>query len=114
VGLRVRGAGPVLNERESGAGDGSAASGDGHQTAADAEAARVIAEIVAGDRCGGCALEFAGEDSELVGERWYHRTPECAGAARSKATTAAAPKAKGKRRRIKGAETAPDTRGLPQ
>jgi hypothetical protein len=59
------------------------AAGNGH--AADAEAEKVIAEIEAGDRCAGCLVEFNGEDAELIGTRWYHRTEQCAGAARAKA-----------------------------
>jgi hypothetical protein len=65
----------------------------------DAEAARVIAEVEAGDRCGGCLAEFKGEDAELIGTRWYHHTEQCAGAARAKA----APPSK-RRSRIKRPE----------
>jgi hypothetical protein len=83
----------------------------GNGTAADAEADRVIAEIASGDRCGGCAILFDGEDAEQVGERWYHRTPECAGAARAKAPPPPKPKRK---RRIKGADTTPNVKEMPE
>jgi hypothetical protein len=96
------------NKKDGDASEGPRRRGNG----AEAEADRVIAEIAAGDRCGTCAALFDGEDAELVGERWYHRTPECAGAARAKAAEAAPQKPK-RKRRIKGADTTPDTKELP-